>query len=156
MKLNILFLILFLIITIKTKSILDSFTIDDFRENLIKEGLLGIIESIKEKYGQDVAIISCEELNQSRKGNCIKLVTEYIGPSSSYSKGPITRGSVEENLRCIKKLYYFQIKHSQIIKQSNLMLELKRVLRIKFTKEKSNMIYNKIISRARNLPPCED
>ena len=39
------------------------------------EGLFEIIESIKKAYNQDIAIISCEELTESRKGNCKKLVT---------------------------------------------------------------------------------
>ena len=69
MKLNNLFLILFLILSIKTKDLLDLFTIDNFREHLKKNGLLQIIESIKVAYGQDVAIISCEELNENNKGN---------------------------------------------------------------------------------------
>ena len=45
-----------------------------------RNGLFKIIESIKETYGQDLAIISCEELNKNCKGNCKKLVTEYMSP----------------------------------------------------------------------------
>ncbi len=47
-----------------------------------KEGLFEIIKSIKEKYGQDLAIISCEELNEHHKGNGKKSVTEYIVPDN--------------------------------------------------------------------------
>ena len=121
---------------------------------MIKEGLFEVIESIKEKYGQDVAIISCEELNGSLKGNCKRLVVEYMKPSTTYD--PISLTRFDENYKCIKKLYYFLIKYSQLLEQSNLMLELKRVLRIKFTKEKSNRIFYKIKKRVRDLPPCEE
>ena len=35
-------------------------------------------KSYKYNYGQDVAIISCEELNKNYNGNCKKLITEYM------------------------------------------------------------------------------
>ena len=43
-----------------------------------KYGLFDVIKSIKKIYCQDVAIISCEELTENRKGNCKKIVTEYM------------------------------------------------------------------------------
>ena len=43
-----------------------------------REGLFDIIQSIKEVYGQDVAIISCEELNENHCGFCQKVVTNYM------------------------------------------------------------------------------
>ena len=75
MKLIILFLLLF----INTSTInLSNYSIDKFKISLKKEGLFEIIESIKYYYGQDVAIISCEELNKNYCGNCKRLVKEYM------------------------------------------------------------------------------
>ena len=72
------FLIFFLIISIKTESELDSYSIEVFKEYVKNNGLFEIILSIKMIYGQDVAIISCEELNEKCKGNCKRLVLEYM------------------------------------------------------------------------------
>ena len=87
MKLNILFLILFLIFSIKTGSILDQYSIEIFKEYVKSNGLFDIIKSIKNTFGQDLAIISCEELIEKNKGNCTKLVTEYVKntDTSNYS-----------------------------------------------------------------------
>mgnify|MGYP006873229148 CR=1 FL=1 len=75
-----LFLILFIVpIAISN---LDKFSIDPFINNLKNEGLYDLISSIKDNYGEDVAIISCEELNKNHSGNCRTLVKDYI-PSSS-------------------------------------------------------------------------
>ena len=78
MKLKALFIVLLLIISIKSNDFLDSFSIESFKESLRDNGLFLIIQSIKYAYGQDVAIISCEELNKNYSGNCQKLVTDYM------------------------------------------------------------------------------
>ena len=78
MKLNTSFLVLFLIISIKSKNILDEYSIEGFKENMKKDGLFQIIQSIRYYYGLDVAIISCEELNKNHNGNCKRLVTDYM------------------------------------------------------------------------------
>ena len=78
MKLNVLFLVLLLITLIKSNNFLDPFSIEGFKEHLKENGLFQIIQYIKYNYGQDVAIISCEELNRKYNGNCKKLVTEYM------------------------------------------------------------------------------
>ena len=57
MKLNNLILILYLIFSIKAKNILENFMIETFIEHVKQKGFLEIIKSIKEIYGQDVAII---------------------------------------------------------------------------------------------------
>ena len=75
------FLILFLIISITSENLIDYFSINLFINDLKRNGLFEIILSIKKVYGQDVAIISCEELNENRKGNCKRIVTEYMDPS---------------------------------------------------------------------------
>ena len=150
MKLNTLFLFLFLIVSITSEDSLESYSIEPFKEYLIKEGLFEIIKSIKEKYDQDIAIISCEELTESRKGNCKRLVTDYMGPSTHPEIKSKTRTPEEETIICIEKLT------SQILEQSNIKLNLKRILRKKLTKKNSNIIYNKIIERVTVLPPCEE
>ncbi len=61
----------------------------------------------------------------------------------------------ENHVKCIEKLNYIKIKFPNFIKQSNLILDIKSLLERKFTKRKSNKINNKIIKRARKLPPCE-
>ena len=93
MRLITLFLIFFLVILIKTDSILDQFSIEGFKEYVKDNGLLEIIFSIKMLYGQDVAIISCEELNENYKGNCKRLVIEYMPESSEPLKPSISSGS---------------------------------------------------------------
>ena len=71
-----LFLILFIVPLILSDE--DSFSINPFIEGLKNEGLFDIIASIKLYFGQDVAIISCEELYPNNSGNCKRLVLEYI------------------------------------------------------------------------------
>ena len=93
MRLITLFLIFFLVILIKTDSILDQFSIEGFKEYVKDNGLFEIIFSIKMLYGQDVAIISCEELNENYKGNCKRLVIEYMPESSEPLKPSISSGS---------------------------------------------------------------
>ena len=89
------FLIIFLIISITSENLLDNFSIDPFLKDLKRDGLFEIILSIKKVYGQDVAIISCEELNENRKGNCKKLVTEYMDPSKPPKPQPEPLGPDE-------------------------------------------------------------
>ncbi len=68
---------------------IDDYTIDPFKERMKKEGLLDIIQSIKYIFGQDVAIISCEELSKNYSANCKRLVTEYMGPNIDIDKREI-------------------------------------------------------------------
>ena len=80
---------LFLILLITPITIMvniDDFSIDIFKERMKSEGLFDLIKSIKEAYGQDVAIISCEELNKNNCGNCKKLVTNYMPDINPNSK----------------------------------------------------------------------
>ncbi len=63
------FLILFLTLSITSENQLDEYSIDRFKDALKKEGIFQLIDSIKRKFGQDEAIISCEELTDRRKGN---------------------------------------------------------------------------------------
>ncbi len=81
-----LFLILLLTLSITSENQLNNYSIDSFKDVLKEEGIFQVIESIKKAYGQDVAIISCEEIVGKCKGNCKRLVTEYISPSISDKK----------------------------------------------------------------------
>ena len=56
MSLNTLFLVLLLIISTKSESWLDDYSIDGFMKDLRENGLFEIILSIKNNYGNDVAI----------------------------------------------------------------------------------------------------
>ena len=117
---------------------MDQYSIDSFIKDLKNDGLLDIIISINRVYGQDVAIISCEVLNPNRKGNCKRLVTDYM---SRRAHIPI---------ECIENLYF-----SQIIKQSKNIFDIKKdILRRKYNENEATIIYDKIIKRAGNLPLC--
>ena len=147
MKLNIVFLILFLVLSIKANGILDSFSIEKFKEYVKSKGLLELIESILRTYGQDIAIISCEELIENYKGNCKKLVTEYMPIHTR--KTDIEPESEKEVFKCIDKFYY-----SRIIEQPFPKYDIRINLRSNFTENQSNLIYNKIIKRVKDLGPC--
>ena len=122
------FLILFLILSITSENLLDNYSIDPFLNDLKSNGLFEIILSIKKVYGQDVAIISCEELNENRQGNCKKLVTEYMDPYKNKVL-KVQNSPDEGNLDSNKKLE---------------MPFLDFVLSKNFNSEKSKLISNKI------------
>ena len=146
MKLISLFLLLFLLISINSENQLDTFSIDNFIKDLKNDGLFEIIETIKSVYGQDVAIISCEELNENHKGNCKRLVIEYMRPRAS------TRYVDEEEAKCIKILNF-----SKIIKKSDSIFDImKDILRKKYYESKATLIYNRIKKKVLNLnlPIC--
>ena len=65
MKLISIFLILSIITLTISKLDLDNYSINLFIIDLKKKGLFGIIQTINKLYGQDVAIISCEELKKN-------------------------------------------------------------------------------------------
>ena len=96
MKLTTPFLFLILIISIKSRSKMNSFSIDTFKDYLKNNGLFEVIQSIKYAYGQDVAIISCEELNRNCNGNCKKLVTDYMKEKQSIN-GKRIEGELNKN-----------------------------------------------------------
>ena len=96
MKLITHFLILFLIISITSENLIDDFSITLFINDLKSNGLFEIILSIKKVYGQDVAIISCEELNKNRKGACKKIVTQYMDPEISHDHKSIYNPNEKE------------------------------------------------------------
>ena len=158
MKFNTAFLFLFLILLITSEIDLDSYSIEPFKEYLKKEGLYVIIESILKAYNQDVAIISCEELTESRKGNCKRLVIEYMKHSDD---DDIASTFVQEqnyskedyHIKCIKRLNYSEIINPKFIKYTP---EIKKELRKNYTIYQSNLIFNKIVKRLRDIGVCEE
>ncbi len=153
MKLNTVFLFLCLIISITSEIDLDSYSIDKFKEYLENEGLLEIIESIFNAYNKDIAILSCEELVGCRKGNCKRLVTEYIDPSKENPTSYNTRTPEDYEIKCIEKLYHFMITNPHIPKNS---LVIEKEIRKKFPNSLSNEIFKKIKNRVKGLGACEE
>ena len=142
MKLNILFLIPFLILSIKTEIDLDSYSIDAFIKYEIKNGLFEIIKSIKMIYGQDIAIISCEELNGNCKGNCKKLVNEYMPEPDPFKI---------RSIKCKELLNIFENS-----KKLNPNSDIEMIKQIKETTDQLKEISIKIMRRAKELGHCEE
>ena len=141
MKLNTLFLIPFLILSIKTDIDLDSYSIEDFIDYEKKKGLFEIIKSIKMTCGQDVAIISCEELNGNCKGNCKKLVIEYM---PKYIRNKFHKcNEILNNSLILEKPY------------PNSHIERKKKL-IKSITEQLKKISVKVRKRAKELGLCKE
>ncbi len=69
MKLITRFLILFLIKSSISIN-LDDYSINKFKERLKENGFFEAFLLIKEVYGQDLSIITCEEINKNGYGNC--------------------------------------------------------------------------------------
>ena len=145
------FLILFLTLSITSEDQLDGYSIDRFKDILEKEGFFEVIKSIKNVYGQDVAIISCEELTGNLKGNCRKLVTEYIVQSPKKQKPKTTVKLINKDTFHKPGLIYFNVKF--IIKQSYEMQYEELRNNLKNIKKNSDIIYNKIINRVNKLLP---
>ena len=75
---------------------MNSFSIDTFKDYLENNGLFEVIQSIKYAYGQDVDIISCEELNRNCNGKCKKLFTDYMKEKPSID-GKRFKGELNKN-----------------------------------------------------------
>ena len=153
MRLITLFLILFSIISIKTENETDLFSMDVFIEYLKDEGLFEIILSIKKVYGQDVAIISCEELNEYFKGYCRRSALEYMPESSEESPEIPPDDSPEEGPEMPPEelsdipLVPSADSPEDIVKMSY----LKNILRKKFDSSQTELIFKKIIKRMKKL-----
>ena len=138
------FLILFLIISLTSEISINDYSINTFINDLKRNGLFEIIESIKKVYCQDVAIISCEELTENRKGNCKKLVTEYI-PEYKCS----------DNKRTTIPTYKMYIRHKRwnpIMKHSCPKFDTKDKLNKIYNPEKLESIYHGILQRIGKRP----
>ena len=135
MKSLTLFLVLFIIKSSVSKTKLRKYSIDPFIDNLKKDGNFTIIQSIKAKFGNDVAIISCEEIKNNHSGNCKKVVTEYMidfhttviyGSGIKSKPGRPTPNSSNDN-----------------------KVTLQKILNKNFTKKKAKLIYDKIIKKCK-------
>ncbi len=118
-------LVLFLSITTLTISnnILDNYKVNLFIISLKREGIFDIIKSIKMVYGQEAAIISCEELNINNCGDCKKVVTDYM-PRPDLNVIKIQNGtSIDE------------------------LIGMQRILRKKLSSEETKLIYERIVNR---------
>ena len=172
MRLNALYLFSLFIISTTSKSILDDFSIDGFMKQLIENGLFEIILSIKYHYGIDVAIISCEEINENHNSNCKTLVLNYMSTESPESplspeSSDESSESSESSVSSVSSLSsvssdspkssgsYGQtpkppeepLNYWDIMKNSNNMPFLLYTLKKKFNLEKSKSLYHKIVKR---------
>ena len=136
-----LFIILFIVPL--TISYMDSFSINTFIDRLKSEGLFNIIDSIKKAYGQDVAIISCEELNKNSSGNCKKLVLDYIPNYDIKTKRIINLSEQTQKTTFIKRS---QENEEKIIK-SHMKTEIEQILKQNLSNKKSNLMSEKILSK---------
>ena len=118
-------------------------------DQLKSKGLFEIIEHIKKIYGQDVAIISCEEINKNYEGNCKKLVTEYM-PNFPIPKNASKFHIIQTRNKPIG-IYYNKY---QIMKLSCGMFDIKTKLsQILNNKKESEYIFGKIKEKARKFLP---
>ena len=74
MKSLILFLILFIIKSSISKTNLNKYSINLFIDDLKRKGDFEIIKSIKKECSTDVAIITCQVLNEGNCGQCPSVV----------------------------------------------------------------------------------
>ena len=67
---NTFFLILFKLKSSVSKSNIENYSLTLFIDKLKGKDTFELVQSIKEKCSQDVAIIWCQELNENQYGNC--------------------------------------------------------------------------------------
>ena len=168
MKLIAIFLILFLIKSSISIS-LEDYSIDRFIERLKTNGLFETILLVKEFYGTDLSIISCEELNKNGYGNCKKLITEYMpnkftddtkktymSPRRAMKSKKINIKEVEEkrtkereNKEKLKKI---EVKgEEKDLKPKHEWDKLLKILSTKFPQEEAKFYAEKIIKRVEQL-----
>ena len=142
MKSFILYLILFITSLASLNTLFDDYSISTTIEILKKDGLFDIIASIKRVYGQDLAIISCEELNKNLCGNCKKVVRDYM---IDFTEEKRFWGSG------INRPQSPYMKTSQNIYDEKIKLEMKnkimKILNKKLGLEKSELISDNFLKR---------
>ena len=137
---------LFLILLITPFTIMvniDDFSINQFINSLKEEGLFELILQIKGIYGQDVAIISCEELNKNNCGNCQNLVMHYM--PNEFNRN--SNGNSDTNIDSKSNNHggFMKQTKDKIIEQiiSEMTYKIKNILKKKLTPEKSeSFTYN--------------
>ena len=111
-----------------------------------KKKLFYIIQSIKVSYGDDVAIISCEELNKNHCGNCKKLVKENMNKTLDDER--IKHGNTI-NSKYMKKSSD-SIFTSENDKNKKKISIKEYLIGMKYPREKVNKICNNIKARVGN------
>ena len=147
-------LILFIITLVISKGSYDDFSIDKFKRNLRKEKLFDIIQNIKDAYGQDVAIISCEELNKNHCGNCQRLVKDYMNVTKTSKLNSKKNGNninINENKIESKNEKEVESEKDNGKKKAK-KKSVKEILSKSIPFHRVNSISKRIIDRARRLP----
>ena len=138
-------LFLILVLTPFTTMInINDFSINLFIKRLKDKGLFEVILQIKYAYGQDVAIISCEELNKNNCGNCKKVVIEYMPKKKKNENlNEKDKGSLFSKPNIMKPSRKVVIE--QII--SEMKDKIKNILEKKLSPENSELFANNIVAK---------
>ena len=146
------FILLFIIKSSISNISIDEYSIHKFINRIKKEGNFEIIKSIKKLYGQDFAIISCEELYRNTYGNCKKLITEYM-PSLNYSKiktkRPIGSYLIHKIMKKNDANDYYKL--FKILKPNDYWDKLREILSKTLSPEEAKLIADRIIKRAEQV-----
>jgi len=131
MKSLTLFLILFIIKSSVSKPYLNKYSINQFLDEMRRDGNFTIILSIKAEFGDDVAIISCEEIKINHCGNCKNAVKNYMSIPKPHPRPPkpgdgsISSASIDNKVT------------------------LQKILNNNFNKIKAKSLYDKIIKKCK-------
>ena len=126
MKSLTLILFLFIIKSSVSQTNQDKFSINPFLDRLREEGIFEIIQLIKVQFGEDVAIISCEEMKSNHCGNCKNAVQNYMDPAEQKPNDGLVPNSSIDN-----------------------KVTLKKILSKKYNKIKAKSLYDKIIKKCK-------
>ena len=142
-------LFLILVLTPFTTMInINDFSINLFIKRLKDKGLFEVILQIKYAYGQDVAIISCEELNKNNCGNCKKVVIEYM-PKKKKNENPNQKhkGSIFSKPKGINNI--MKPSRKVVIEQiiSEMKDKIKNILKKKLSPKNSELFANNIVAK---------
>ena len=121
------FLILFIIKSSLSKTNLNKYSINIFIDNLKRKGEFEIIKSIKAECSSDVAIITCQVLNEGNCGQCQNVVIYYMPP---YEPEVVISAAVHELT-------------------SEQKVAIQKILNKKFTKAQTKSLYDKIIKKTK-------
>ena len=154
MKSITIFLILFIIKSSISEVNIEDYSIEKFITWLKKEGLYQKIIFIKKIYGQDLSIISCEELIKKGYGNCKRLVKEYM-PISSLKNKIIKSTNISPKRNEIKKsrINLNVLKNNKYLNSEHKWDKLFEILSTILPPEEAKSTGDRIIKRAeREIP----
>ncbi len=140
------FLLLFIIkssISIESNDVMK-----EFIKRLKKEGIFEIIQTIKNTYGIDLAIIACEEFSKNASGMCKRLIIDYMPYLDNSERNEVEKKGSITDKNVMKKsgknrLYIL----SEIEKPNNYWDKLKEILSTKFNPEETELYADRIITR---------